>query len=271
VKDIIDPLVMQLEDGRIVQLAGLDIPDFSRQGAGDIAFEAKTLMKKIFEGKKVTLYQSTDPKMRLNRMEHELVHLALSEENTWAQGVLLSEGLARVRTTVETVALSDEMYDLEDKARQAPPPAPGEPPSRNLWLHPIYNILTPETALRAPHFFQVVEGKILKVAVVKNVIYLNFGKNWRTDFSIGIKPDARRLFSKMNQKPQEWIGKTVRVRGWLENYNGPYIDIDHPQRIELIDEEKEPEKTVQKEKDNRNALPDFENLEYNPKDSSAPR
>jgi micrococcal nuclease len=29
-------------------------------------------------------------------------------------------------------------------------------------------------------------------------------------------------------------GKTIRVRGWVRNYNGPLIEITHPQQIEVL-------------------------------------
>ena len=30
-------------------------------------------------------------------------------------------------------------------------------------------------------------------------------------------------------------GKRIRVRGWLRSYNGPVIDVTHPEQIELLD------------------------------------
>ena len=31
-------------------------------------------------------------------------------------------------------------------------------------------------------------------------------------------------------------GKQLRVRGWLKSYNGPMIDVTHPEQIEVLEE-----------------------------------
>jgi hypothetical protein len=30
------------------------------------------------------------------------------------------------------------------------------------------------------------------------------------------------------------VGREIRVRGWLEFYNGPMIEATHPEQIELL-------------------------------------
>jgi len=68
-------------------------------------------------------------------------------------------------------------------------------------------------------------------------VYLNFGKNWRDDFTVSIAPENKRVFSKQSINPLEWNGKILRVRGWVEDYNGAYIEIDHPQAVEVLKQE----------------------------------
>ena len=133
-----------------------------------------------------------------------------------------------------------------------------ELPNSYLWTLDENQILTPETALDAPQAYQIIEGKVRKAASHKNVIYLNFGDDWRTDFTLGIKPSARRLLSREGYKPLEWVGHTVQARGWLESYNGPFINIDHPEQITFIDEDTEQQTTDNINEDPGNALPDIE-------------
>ena len=69
-----------------------------------------------------------------------------------------------------------------------------------------------------------------------NNIYLNFGDNWKTDFTIGIAPKVRKKLSKQGISPLEWTHKKIRVRGWIRSYNGPYIELTHAEQIEIIED-----------------------------------
>ena len=271
---IIDAIRLQLRDGRIIELSELDIPDMFQREPGDITLEATKLLKEIFLNKKVNIYQNPDARNRkVNRMGHHVAHITLTENDLWAQGALIAEGLARVRTTTEHRALAPELLELEQTARENIPALLEDegsaPPLPFLWRDQQYKILDTEQALKAVEGFQIVEGTIKKAAIRQNRIYLNFGDNWRYDFTLGIKPESRRLFSKEGHAPLEWRGKTVRVRGWLREYNGPYIEVDHPERIEFIEpEKKEPDlsKAVVPPIDKeiiKDALPDTRDIEFN--------
>jgi hypothetical protein len=82
--------------------------------------------------------------------------------------------------------------------------------------------------------WQIVEGKVESVATKNNRTYINFGKDWRTDFTVSIKSGDKRDFSKRGINPLDWGGKHIRVRGWLDEYNGPYIQINHPESVEIL-------------------------------------
>ena len=91
----------------------------------------------------------------------------------------------------------------------------------------------------APRFvgsFQLIEGRVREVAVVRKRAYLNFGEDWRTDFTISIAPRDRRRFLADGIDPMGYQGQRVRVRGWLRHYNGPLVDVTHPEQIEILDE-----------------------------------
>jgi micrococcal nuclease len=262
VKKVIDPYRMELDDGRIIYLASIDVPDMDSYDAGPVSVAAKELLSDLFVGRNVRIYQlRQNTEARINRMDQHMAYVIDEKDNIWAQGALLSRGLARVRTTLLYRDLASEMLALEKQARQnvqnEENTGEKEQPV-NLWHNEENQIYTPETALDAPHRFQIVEGEILKVATVKNTIYLNFGNDWKNDFTVTMDSTARRLFSKEGFDPLSWTGKTVRVRGWIDEYNGPYIELDHPQRIEFIEPtdslQNEPINTPLKEPDN--ALPD---------------
>ncbi|MBT7757930.1 MAG: thermonuclease family protein, partial [Rhodospirillaceae bacterium] len=83
--------------------------------------------------------------------------------------------------------------------------------------------------------FQLIEGIVLKTALVRGRVYLNFGQDWRQDFTITVAPRDRRLFDRAGFDHQGLAGHRVRVRGWLKHYNGPSIEASHPEQIEILD------------------------------------
>ncbi len=66
--------------------------------------------------------------------------------------------------------------------------------------------------------------------------YLNFGDDWRTDFTISIAPKSVRLFKAAGIELGTYEGRSVRVRGWLKSFNGPMIEATHPEQIEVLGE-----------------------------------
>jgi len=71
------------------------------------------------------------------------------------------------------------------------------------------------------------------VAESRGRIYLNFGQDWRTDFTAAIAASDRDSFTGSDIKLPDLDGRVIRVRGWLERRNGPMIDVTHPEQIEL--------------------------------------
>jgi hypothetical protein len=64
--------------------------------------------------------------------------------------------------------------------------------------------------------------------------YLNFGPDYKTDFTVTIAPTEMRLFRRAKIDPRELTGRTVRVRGWLGSYNGPEMELLTPSVLELL-------------------------------------
>ena len=83
----------------------------------------------------------------------------------------------------------------------------------------------------------IVEGTVRAAASVRNTYYLNFGTDWKTDFTIGIPSDIRRTMSAHGIDLALFPGRRVRVHGWLESYNGPYIELFSPAWIEVLPDE----------------------------------
>ena len=227
VLEVISPLTVKLSNGDIAFLPGVHFPDYdyTAERTGPFALTAMKVLQDMLEGKKVEIYQT--PKKdwgRTNRMGHALAHLVRSDSGLWAQGMLIRLGLAQVKTSQRNPEMAAQLYALEAEARHE---------KIGIWENDDV-ILSPEDALKHLNSFQIVEGVIQSAAMKKNRVYLNFGGNWRNDFTVSIAPEDRRIFSKAEINPLDWNGAHVRVRGWVEEYNGAYIEIDHPEALEIL-------------------------------------
>lgn len=254
VVDVINPLTVKLNDDRLVQLAGLDFPDLDFYEPGDLSLTAIEILKDLLIDRQVDVFQTADKENgRKNRIGHHITHLRRSDDGVWVQGTLIIFGLARVRTTAQNNDMAREMLALEKQARQA---------NRGLWDMEEFQILSPDQATEHIGRYSVVEGKVMGVTPRTERTYLNFGHDWREDFTVSISAQDLKKFSYDRIYPQQWNGKTIRVRGWIDSYNGPHIKIDHYERVEMIEKEKldlptEPKPDKSSILQNGNALPGY--------------
>jgi len=217
----------EIDGARQVRLVGLQAPKLPLGRKGfkmwPLAPQSKTALEALTLNKRVTLAFGGSRKDRHGRL---LAHL-FADDGTWVQGQMLLIGMARVYSFPDNRALVFEMLGQEHAAQKA---------KRGIWAHPFYALrnATPEALDRLTGTFQVIEGKVLDAARVKSRVYLNFGEDWRADFTATLNSKARKVFKKSGIDPLSFEGKTLRVRGWLRKQNGPAITISHPEQIEVI-------------------------------------
>ncbi len=212
---------------RRVRLVGLQAPKLPLGRPGfptwPLAADSKQALAALVLDKRVSLAHGGQIKDRYGRL---LAHL-YGPAGGWVQGAMLEAGMARVYTFPDNRALAAEMLAAEGRARRT---------RRGSWGDPFYAIRTPTNAARHVGTFQVVQGRVLDVARVKSRVYLNFGPDWRTDFTVTLDARARRLFKKAGLDPLTLKDRSVRVRGWLKHRNGPAIKATHPEQIEVLPE-----------------------------------
>ena len=86
---------------------------------------------------------------------------------------------------------------------------------------------SPTTATSALGKFALVKGRITRIYAAKEATYLNFGNDWKSDFSVTI---PKRMLRNITLPS---VGDTVRVRGIVHAENGPMITLTHPSQLEL--------------------------------------
>jgi micrococcal nuclease len=227
VDTILDGLTLILKDGRVIRLSDLDIPGFVYPQPSEISLEAKAFLAKKFpKGTDILIYQTKTPKIgRVNRMDQLLAHITTKDGNVWAQEELVKSGLARVAPTPETPEMIPQLYKIESSARKA---------TLGLWQEDAFPTLTEDTAGEAIGQYAIIRGTIDKTASVKNNVYLNFGSDWRKDFTVMIAPKVRKDMVRAGMDPLSLSGKTVEARGWVREYNGPLIELNDPLSIRVL-------------------------------------
>ena len=232
---IIDAETVALDDGSEVRLVGA-LPPRPDEPAADAQWPpleaAENSLQKLLAGQTVEVRSQG---RKLDRYGHILAHLFVvagdgGTTRQWVQGTLVGEGHARAYGFGDSRACLRELLELEDGARAA---------SLGLWSHAAYKVrgaAEPRELLRYRHSYQLVEGRVLEVAETKARFFLNFGADHREDFTIAILRKDTRGFSASGIDLTALEGKTIRVRGWIESWNGPLIQVTHAEQLELIAE-----------------------------------
>lgn len=224
---VIDPLTFLGNDNHIYRLAGLDVPGVTSFTESNIATQAKEWLEKAVAGQTLYIYQSRDLTARQNRMGHFPVHAVRKFDNTWLQGAMIEEGLARVLTSESMTEMAIPMLVAERKAREA---------NKNLWADAQFKILSPEESLTVRNDIYIVEGTVKSAAINNNIVYLNFGDDWRKDFTIVVPAALRQKLSRANIDLLSFKDKKIRIRGFIESKNGPSITLTHFQQMELLED-----------------------------------
>ena len=234
VAQVLNDGLLQLESGERVRLIGtMPVRYFKNPTSpmakklNRLALQALEFIRNEVEHKKIKLHQQGRSR---DRYDHLLAHV-FGERGQWLQGLLLQKGLARTYSYRDNRMCIKQMLTLEAMARNK---------RRGLWK---YRTFQPKSALqtkllsRRRYRFTLVEGSVRKVAIVKGWDFLNFGENWRTDFTIAIKRKYHHQMQRNGFDPEQLAGRKIRVRGWIEYWNGPLIKITHKEQIEILDDQ----------------------------------
>ncbi len=140
------------------------------------------------------------------------------------QQLLLAAGWALVDplSASKETGVVDAMLALEEGARSA---------RRGIWSN---RVVLPKPADDLSAWVgtrQLVEGRVQRVSETDRYVYLNFGNDWRTDFTTRLD---QKMIKATGFDAAALDGKKLRVRGVLVQSRGPLIDIAHPKQIEFL-------------------------------------
>ena len=203
-----------LEDGRVVRLAGVIVAK-----PADLALAQGTpiVLKRLGPAE-------TDRYGRL------VAHIFISDGRTerWLQADLARAGSAQVATRVGDTGCARALFGAEQSAREA---------KLGLWADPYYvmnKAEDPAEVLKARGRLALIEGRVLSVRESRGTIYVNFGRRWTEDFTVTIAKRNERMFTAAGLEPKKLTGRRVRIRGWVEERGGPWVDAARPEQIEVV-------------------------------------
>lgn len=213
VATVVSGEVVRLESGLEVRLAGIEAPN----GAEPWAAEAKAALEALVGGQAVSLFYGG---AKRDRYERALAHVRLDKGRVWSNGLMLQQGLARVRTYSDNRALAGDMLEREAEARRE---------EKGLWSQPGFGVLLPsECAGRGG--FQIIEGRAGEPeAQGSDVAIALDGGAVRAVIPAFAADD----FEAAGRAPASLSGKLIRVRGTLQSGR---VRLDHPETVEILRE-----------------------------------
>ncbi|HQZ11632.1 MAG TPA: thermonuclease family protein [Devosia sp.] len=219
-----------LDTGMVIRLIGMQAPKLplGREGfdAWPLAEEAKAALEKLVLGQPVQLRYGGE---RIDRHHRALGQLFVTgRDETWVQREMLAGGWARVYSFPDNRSCLAELMAAEGKARSM---------TLGIWADPYYMVRRadrPDALLPRSGQYELVEGRVLLAEKAGPRVFLNFGRHWKEDFTAVIEAPALRLFEEDGLDPVVLSGALVRVRGWVDDNDGPRIEVTHPEQIEVL-------------------------------------
>ena len=163
------------------------------------------------------LVYKTDFKDRYNTTHQ----IALDKNGNIIQEKLLKNGLAYLIDTRSSHLenfIKSENFAIKQK--------------KGIWSK--RKIISPNETEKKIYSFQIIQGRVKQATLKKNFLYLNFGEDWRTDFTVGIPKKIIKVFKKKKVDINNLDGKKIRVRGFIEHYYGAFIKIDRFEQLQIF-------------------------------------
>ncbi len=219
VRDVVDGMTLNLADGRVLRLVGIDAPL-----RGALAQQAKAALDQLVSGRAVDLRFAGNPRDRRGRVLAQIFAGGL-----WVQGELVRRGLARVRGAADNRVGVPEMLVLERQARRY---------HRGIWFDQAYAVLRAEDAVRSAGTFQLVRFTVAEVASGAAQTRLSASADGRGVLVLTVAAPVMKLCRDAGLDLAALKGKRVLVRGFIDGKLRPAIAITFPEQIEVLPRKK---------------------------------
>lgn len=227
---VVDGDTLQLSDGRVIRLAGIEAPERPLGLEGDrpwpLSEAARHALEQMVAGKTVRMVVAQRSADRHGRWR---ANLFIGAGDQWVQALLVAAGWARVHWLPSDSPCIFALLDQEEKARAA---------AKGLWIERRYAVRRAgePSLIKQIGLYELVQGRVTSVGHGRYMIFLDFGDDYRRDFSVMIPPAVARGLAEAGLPADRLKGRQIRVRGVVENSGGPAIRLNDPAEIELLDD-----------------------------------
>ncbi len=228
---VLGPSRIRLDDGRVVRLAGIGpAPGDDAEAAAD---RLHRRLDALLTGHKVQL-RFFDKTPVVDRHGAIVSHVVRHPDAVWIAALLVSSGAAIQQRTLDGAHCARILQQKEGLARRT---------GRGIWAGsvPLVRAAADPALVAAAHAYRLVAGDVLSVGTTKSRLYLNFGDDWSLDFTASIMTKDLPRFIAAGMDPHTLTGKRVRLRGWMDVWRGPHMRLHHPEQVEMVTKDEQPE------------------------------
>ncbi len=104
---------------------------------------------------------------------------------------------------------------------------------------PVYSTAQPDLLQKRIGRFVIAQGRIVSLGKTERTRYLNFGKYWKTDLTATLKASDEEAFNAVLGRAgwglEGLTGKTVELRGVVQDHDGPLITLRHPEQLIVLE------------------------------------
>ena len=146
-------------------------------------------------------------------------------DGIWLQAAMVESGLAVVDPATDVAP--DTLVELLRLERDARASRRGRWADRSLGPNPAEHVVA------APGAFVLVRGIVREVSRRYDLTYLDFGADWRRDFTVRAATKQLADFARDGLDVAGLVGKRILVRGWLFENAGPMVELAHRLQLEV--------------------------------------
>jgi len=210
---VIDGDTIEISGGDRVRLLGIDAPE-----KGDpVSAVAADMLARLTASGPVTLEVCEDRDL-YGRL---LATVRVGESNI--NSTLLREGMA-LPMLIPPCGRPVAKDVLEASAQ-------GALTGKGIYALKEYGIVSHLEARAHIGEYSVIKGRILNLYKGNKALHLNFGADWKTDFTAVLFRDGQQRYRDLGLDPADLVGLEVLVIGKVKRYNGAEIIVRGPDQI----------------------------------------
>ena len=235
ISKIEDRGVFTLNDGRGLKLADLFFPLNEETGA--LSAQTLSQIRQMIKGQETRILTS-GPKDRYGREPALLFVKKRGGEPQLAQETLIRSQAAVYMPDPQLRKTFASHCDFDRIRAELIEITPKEPTFSSGRPTGIISVLSANSqrlwGLEGE--FVIVRGVVKEVRRTRRGISINFGDDWKKDFTAYLSPLVSKTFENVVDLNSNLVGQQVKLRGFLDLYYGPSMRIDHLMQMEMLSE-----------------------------------